>query len=440
MAILAILAMTGLDGWNALRTRDEVFVVVSWHGFCLKGIGTLSTENVATEDVARTTMTYLVGRTSHYATTFESLRTISKKSAQYRLSSDRLSSGRKFSQLSAYRSDLTDVLTYRRVVDRANKDRARIEKVLTITQTYELTLRATTSGSSSGSNAGGLQSYIEPFSEIVREGLQPNVDATAWREKYSGEDFENRLRAIQSLLNTKVGNRYIFAGRRYREGAPVRDLTGLTDAPLPSAAADYEAFLLRNLPASATDASSSLIEALSVSPTFPIANANAERVADHDRDASDTPTSNLGENIVRARTTSVLQVENNQLIEYGISSNAEPINYLLLGVRLVKRALDTATTTLADRRTLLSDARELFDFARDGLRRLRQSSSGTIATLLVAQERQQEIEITTQSLVDRLVAADTTRAGIELSALSQQFSATLQTIETRNSLSLARLL
>ena len=60
--------------------------------------------------------------------------------------------------------------------------------------------------------------------------------------------------------------------------------------------------------------------------------------------------------------------------------------------------------------------------------------------MLVAQERQQEVEITTQSLVDRLVAADTTRAGVELSALSQQFSATLRTIETRNSLSLVNLL
>ncbi len=384
-------------------------------------------------------MTYLVGRTSHYATTFGSLRTISEKSAQYRLASERLSSGRKFSELSAYRSDLSDVLTHQRVVDRAQNDRARIGKVLTITQTYELTLRATSPGSLD-SNAGGLQSYIEPFSQIVREGLQPDTDTTAWRERHSGDDFDNRLRAIQSLLNTKVGDRYIFAGRRYREGAPVRDLTGLTDVPLPSAAADYEAFMLRNLPASATDATSSLFDILSVAPTLPLTDANADRVADHDRDAAEAPAGALGELVVRARTTSVLQVEEHQLIEYGISSNAESINQLLLGVRLVKQALDPATTTLADRRTLLSDARELFDFARDSLRRLRQSASGTVATLLVAQERQREIEITTQSLVDRLVAADTTRAGVELSALSQQFSATLQTIETRNALSLARLL
>ena len=385
-------------------------------------------------------MTYLVGRTSHYATTFGSLRTISEKSAQYRLASDRLTSGRKFSALSAYRSELSDVLTYRRVVDRADKDRVRIEKILTVTQTYELALRATSPGSLDNDSAGGLQSYIEPFSEIVRQGIQPNTDTTAWRERHSGEDFDNRLRAIQSLLNTKVGSRYIFAGRRYREGAPVRDLTSLPDAPLPSAAADYEAFLLRNLPASATDANSPLIDILSVSPTFPITDANTDRVADHDRDAADIPTGNLGDIVVRARKTSTLQIEQNQFIEYGISSNAEPINYLLLGARLVKQALEPTTTTLADRRTLLSDARELFDFARDSLRRLRQSASGTVATLLVAQERQQEIEITTQSLVDRLVAADTTRAGVELSALSQQFSATLQTIETRNSLSLARLL
>ena len=407
----------------------------SWHYSCSVNVETPAEENVST------IMTY-VGRTSHYATTFDSLRTVSEKSAQYNLASERLSSGRKFSTLSAYRSDLTDVLTYRRVVDRAEKDSARISKVLTITQTFELTLRATNPGSIGSNNAGGLQSYIEPFSEIVREGLQPSLDATAWREKYSGDDFDNSLRAIESLLNTKVGNRYIFAGRRYREGAPVRDLAGLTNAPLPSSAADYEAFLLRNLPATATDANNALIDVLSIAPTFPIANANADRVADHDRDAADAPlvTDLVGELVVRARRTSVLQVEQNQLIEYGISSNAEPINQLLLAVRLVKQALDTTTTTLADRRTLLLDAQELFDFARDGLRNLRQSASGTVATLLVSQERQQEIEITTQSLVDRLVAADTTRAGIELSALSQQFSATLQTIETRNSLSLARLL
>ncbi len=391
------------------------------------------------EENVSTIMTY-VGRTSHYATTFDSLRTVSEKSAQYRLASERLSSGRKFSTLSAYRSDLPDVLTYRRVVDRAEKDSSRISKVLTITQTYELTLRATSPGNIGSNSAGGLQSYIEPFSEIVREGLQPSLDATEWREKYSGEDFDNRLRAIESLLNTKVGNRYIFAGRRYQEGAPVRDLAGLTDAPLPSAAADYETFLLRNLPATATDSTNALFDALSIAPTFPIADANANRVADHDRDAADIPATAVGELVVRARSTSTLQVEKNQLIEYGISSNAEPINQLLLAVRLVKQALDTTTTTLADRRTLLLDAQELFDFARDGLRSLRQSASGTVATLLVSQERQQEIEITTQSLVDRLVAADTTRAGIELSALSQQFSATLQTIETRNNFSLARLL
>ena len=276
-------------------------------------------------------MTYLVGRTSHYATTFGSLRTISEKSAQYRLASDRLSSGRKFSELSAYRSDLPDVLTYRRIVDRTQNDRSRIEKVLTITQTYELSLRATSPGSLSASGAGGLQGYIEPLLEIVREGQQPSLDATAWRERHSGEDFENRLRAIQSLLNTKVGDRYIFAGRRYREGPPVRDLTGLTDAPLPSATAAYEEFLLRNLPVSATDAASALIDTLSISPTFPIANADVNRVADHDREAADTPTLALGELVVRARATSVLQIEEQQLIEYGISSNAQPINQLLLG-------------------------------------------------------------------------------------------------------------
>ena len=282
-------------------------------------------------------MTYLVGRTSHYATTFGSLRTISEKSAQYRLASDRLTSGRKFSALSAYRSELSDVLTYRRVVDRADKDRVRIEKILTVTQTYELALRATSPGSLDNDSAGGLQSYIEPFSEIVRQGIQPNTDTTAWRERHSGEDFDNRLRAIQSLLNTKVGSRYIFAGRRYREGAPVRDLTSLPDAPLPSAAADYEAFLLRNLPASATDAPAD---------RHPVRLADLshyrrqhDRVADHDRDAADIPTG-LGDIVVRARKTSTLQIEQNQFIEYGISSNAEPINFLLLGARLVKQALE----------------------------------------------------------------------------------------------------
>ena len=392
----------------------------------------------STKDLSNTAMTYLVGRTSHYATTFDSLRTIAEKSEQYRRISDRLTNGRKFSDLSSYRSDLSDVLTYQRVVNRAEKDRVRIEKVLTITQTYELTLRATSLGTLGG-NAGGLQSYIEPFSEIVREGLQPNADATEWREKYSGEDFDNRLRAIQSLLNTQVGSRYIFSGRRYREGAPVRDLTNLPDAPLPSAAADYEAFLFRNLPESATARTSPLFDILSITPTLPLVNANADRLADHDREALDTPSGSLGERVVKARATNVLQIEENHVVEYGISSNAEPINQMLLAVRLVKQALDTATT-FADRRTLLTDARELFDFARDGLRRLRQSASGTVATLTVAKERQQEIETTTQSLVDRLVAADTTRAGVELSALSQQFSATLQTIETRNSLSLVGLL
>ena len=317
------------------------------------------------------TMTYLVGRTSHYATTFDSLRTIAEKSAQYRLASDRLSSGRKFSQLSAYRSDLSDVLTYRRVVDRATKDYSRITKVLTITETYEIVLRGRTSGSS---RAGGLQSYIEPFESIVDEGLGllPSSDATQWRETNSGQDFDNRLRAIQSLLNTKVGSRYIFAGRRYREGAPVRDLTSLTPAPMPSDAADYQSFLLRNLPASTTNANSPLFAALSITPTFP-ANANTDRVADHDLEAAAIPTGNLGEEVVRARTTSVLQIEESQLVEYGISSNAESINQLLLGVRLVKQALDASTITLADRENLA--------FRRAGALRLCSRRLATLASV-----------------------------------------------------------
>ncbi len=366
-------------------------------------------------------MAYISNRISHYASNFESLRNLSEKSAQYRLTSDRLINGRRFPELSAYRTQLSEVLTYQRTVDRAKKDATRINKVLAITNAYEIALRPAEAGSLGASRVEGLQGYLEPLLQIVREGLQPGVDVEKWQNDNGQGDFDNRLRAIQTLLNTKVGERYIFAGRRYNEGPPVRDLTGLTDnvkPPLPSAAT-YQDFINRNL----------LVN-------------NSNSVADHDRDALAVPTGATGAVIYTAHLTSVLQVEDTQSIEYGVSSNTEPVNQLILAARLIKRALELAPVpaSVADRQALLNDAEGYLDSSLNGLRQLRQRSARVVATLQVAQARQLEVEITTQTLADRITSIDATQAGVELSALAQQFSATLQTIETRNSLSLANIL
>ncbi len=363
-------------------------------------------------------MAYISNRTSHYASNFESLRNLAEKSTQYRLTSDRLVNGRRFPELSAYRTQLSEVLTYQRTVERAKKDGTRINKVLAITNAYEIALRPAEANSIGANRVEGLQGYIEPLLQIVREGLQPGLNVEKWQNDNGQGDFDNRLRAMQTLLNTKVGERYIFAGRRYAEAPPVRNLVNLADPPLPvAAAADYQTFIERNL----------LLN-------------NSNSLADHDKDALDVPIGNTGQVVYSAHLTSVLQVEDRQIIEYGASSNAEPINQLLLAVRLIKRALQLTPAEIDDRRALLNNAEGYLDSSVTGLRRLRQSAARVVATLQVAQERQLEVQLTTQTLVDRITAADTTQAGVELSALAQQFSATLQTIETRNSLSLANIL
>ena len=363
-------------------------------------------------------MAYINNRTSHYAANFAFLRSLAEKSTQYRLVSDRLVNGRKFPELYSYRTQLAEVLTYQRTVVRARNDSTRINKVLAITNAYEIALRPSAAGSLAGNRVEGLQGYAEPLLQIVREGLQPGVDVEKWQNDYGQGDFDNRLRAIQTLLNTRVGERYIFAGRRYNEGPPVRNLTNLAEPPLPTTqVALYQAFTQRNL----------LVN-------------NSSSVADHDKDASDTPATNTGEIVYTAHLTSVLQIEDRQTIEYGVSSNREPINQLLLAARLLKRALALAPSALADRQALLNDAEQYLDSSIDGFRQLRQRSARVVATLQVAQARQLDVEITTQTLVDRITSADITQAGVELSALAQQFSATLQTIETRNSLSLANIL
>ena len=357
---------------------------------------------------------------SHYATNLENLRNLAEKSAQYRRTSDRLANGKKFQELSAYRTDLPDVLTFQRTIERAKKDGYRINKVLAITNSYEIALRPAAVGTSGTNRVEGLQGHIEPFLQIIEDGLQPQLNVQSWRDNNGQSDFDNRLRAIQTLLNTKVGERYIFAGNRYTAGPPVRDITSLVDIALPSDASAYTDDRARNIPSAASN-----------------------RVADHDVNAADAPTGANGEIAYGARANSIIHIEERQSIEYGSSSSSEPVNQLLFAVRLVKRALEIAPSdpdAETNRRTLLNDAELLFDDARDGLRTLRQRAAAATATLQVAQARQREIEITTQTLADRITSVDTTQAGVELSALAQQFAATLQVIETRNSLSLVNIL
>jgi len=217
---------------------------------------------------------------------------------------------------------------------------------------------------------------------------------------------DNMMLEVESLLNTQIGDRHIYAGSRYST-APTIDLRTLTvfDNVTPPPGA----FLVANPNVPEYDTSF-------VAPG-PTANATAYDLAD-------------------------VTIDVGLQIQYGISADDDAFQRLVHGLRVLKSAAQpiSGVLTTADREQYLGIARQQAQLAQDAIRQLQSSNGAVMSKFARTKDLHSEFIGIANIALDGIEVVDSAVAATKLSTLTAQIEVSYATISRKAELSLVNFL
>lgn len=319
----------------------------------------------------------------------------------------RVGTGKKFQKLKLYGNDAP------RIVDLKNEIETREAYIRSINLTEGITRSYDAVLDRLADVAGQIIDSSDPLDPEDPSFL---TDATVVAN--------NLMLEIESNLNVRIGDRFIFAGTNYGS-APVTDLRNLalyneTDIGTPNA----------------NEAANNL-------PEFTVDAGGAATDQSYHTSWAGSPTVDAD-----AWRQTQLTINDRQAVTYGITATDPAFQQLIDAVVRLKSAAATPGPadsngngeTRDEREALLGEARTAAEAARVAIRQL-QSENGAIINQFERTRTEHEnfISISETSL-DEIEGADTAEAAVQISTLQTQIQASFSTISRRAQLSLVNFL
>jgi len=300
-----------------------------------------------------------------------------------------VSTGRKFRELKDYKANAPRLIDLNNEIEARGAYQQSIDLANLNVESYATT----------------LERLADVASDLGRAADPIGTSDPSW-ESDTLTLVDNMMLEVESLLNSQIGDRYIYAGSRYST-PPIIDPRTLTvyDNVTPPPAA----FLEVNPNVAEYDVSW-------VGPG-PTADATAYDVAQ-------------------------VTIDTGLRISYGITSNDDAFQRLVHGLRVLKSAAQpiSATLTIADRDQYIGIARQQAQLAQDEIRQL-QSTTGAVQNQFHrTHELHTEFINIANIALDNIEVVDTAVAATKLSHLTSQIEASYATIARRAELSLLNFL
>lgn len=319
----------------------------------------------------------------------------------------RVSTGKKFQQLKLYGNDAP------RIVDLRNEISTRQAYMRSMDLTEGIT----------GSYDAVLDRLAEAASEILDISSPIDAEDPAFLTDTTVL-AENLMLEIESNLNVRIGDRYIFAGTNYGT-APVNDLRDLA---------------LYNETDIGTANTSETADTI---PEFTVDAGGAATVQSYHSSWAGSPTTDEA-----AWRKTTLTIDDRQTVSYGITATDPAFQKLIDAVVRLKSAVadpgpadaNGDGETVDERKSMLGQARSAAEEARIALRQL-QSENGAIINQFdkMRTEHENFIAISQGSLED-IEGANKEEAAVQISTLQAQLQASYTTIARRAQLSLVNFL
>ena len=192
-----------------------------------------------------------ISRISTYSQFLFSQRVLQNNEQQRQLYSTRLSTGRKFLELSRYRGSMTDLIKFGAEHERLEETRSALTTVDAVLSKYNSLIESQSSDGQFSGLINLVDTWLGQLAEARTSVIGQQQDKLDDWQRAVRNPLENALRTITSTLNTELAGRRIFAGggdARYRQ-PPSIDLELATRAEGSSRAelAAYSGELLRQL-------------------------------------------------------------------------------------------------------------------------------------------------------------------------------------------------
>ena len=192
-----------------------------------------------------------ISRISTYSQFLFSQRVLQNNEQQRQLYSTRLSTGRKFLELSRYRGSMTDLIKFGAENERLEETRSALTTVDAVLSKYNSLIESQSSDGQFSGLVNLVDTWLGQLAEARTSVIGQQQDKLDDWQRAVRNPLENALRTITSTLNTELAGRRIFAGggdARYRQ-PPSIDLELATRAEGSNRAelAAYSGELLRQL-------------------------------------------------------------------------------------------------------------------------------------------------------------------------------------------------
>lgn len=322
-----------------------------------------------------------------------------------------VATGFKFEALSDYGNDITRIVDLRSQVSSREGYLRSIDIASTTTSAYN--------------------ELLDRFADIAQDMIKaadPTVVADPNWTADTQVVVENLMLELQNGLNTRIGDRYIFAGARF-ESEPVRDLRALENYTVNDIgradaleAADDVPLILYNdaapLPAAANPQNQQSYMNVGPAPGSAVAAVPADQFI---------------------WTRSDVTVDTAQVLSYGITATDQTFQRMVDGLLRIRSATQAGLTT-DERVAFVNEAEILAENALSDIRQLQSTNGVVLNEFNSTSERHTAfINILEGSLVD-LTQVDPAEAATRLSALSNQIQASYAAIAQREQLSLVNFL
>lgn len=293
--------------------------------------------------------------------------------------SEQLASGRKSDDLSDYKpSEALNLLNMGTTTSRRESFLSVINTIKTRITVYDQSLT-------------NLESIAADAASLTNTAPTYNADGNS----SNAEQIIGYMKQVEYFLNQKAGDRYIFAGTRY-ETVPVRSIASL-DVP-PTETAPYTA----------------------TEPDLPA----------YDTDFTTTPTSTA------AYEQDSVSIDTTQTLQYGITSNQEPFQQVIMGLRFAY----SATQDPANYETLMSTARDLFNEGLDGIRAVHSGLAASQTVLNQVEERHNQALEDIKSQVGDIQNVDVNEVAVKINTLKTQLESSYSVTATMAELTILKYL
>ncbi len=278
---------------------------------------------------------------------------------------------------------------------------------------------------------GNLSAYDTTLSQLSSDSSKLNSALSAFSANDTGsaQTLSNLVTSLQqdvtATLNTKVGDRYIYAGSRYGT-APVQDLTNTTIQPLPTTPTAFTA-AAANAVSPPAPATTTLLALPAYDTQGPI---TAPDPTGTNGGAPTALTTAQTQTIAAANAQQTVSTSDQTSVTYGVTSNDPSIQQLVYALQNAAAAANavlnpsTPPATTATINQFIGNAQSASQNATTGIENLRSVNADNQTAVTNEQSVQKTALTALTNQASDLESVDSATVATQLTAIQTQLDAT----------------